>query len=108
MVDFAKRSVTSALTDKEVLLAIPFFVISGAIMTGGVIARRLIKLAKALVNGCPAVWRSQRSAPASFAAIGGSSPVTVIAIGSMMYPPGEGELWAVRQRAGDLGRASGS
>ncbi len=75
------------LTDKNVLLAIPFFVVSGAIMTHGSIARRLVDFAAALTN-----WQPGGLAVAAlggcmmFAAISGSSPVTVIAIGSMMYP----------------------
>ncbi|MEE2836066.1 MAG: TRAP transporter large permease subunit [Myxococcota bacterium] len=88
MVDFTEliRHIT-ALTDKEVLLAIPFFVISGAIMTGGVIAQRLIELAKALVGWMPGgLAIATVGACIFFAAISGSSPVTVIAIGSMMYP----------------------
>jgi C4-dicarboxylate transporter DctM subunit len=88
MGDFTEliRHIT-ALTDKEVLLAIPFFVISGAIMTGGVIAERLIELAKALVGWMPGgLAIATVGACIFFAAISGSSPVTVIAIGSMMYP----------------------
>jgi C4-dicarboxylate transporter DctM subunit len=88
MTDFTEliRHIT-ALTDKEVLLAIPFFVISGAIMTGGVIAQRLIELAKALVGWMPGgLAIATVGACIFFAAISGSSPVTVIAIGSMMYP----------------------
>ena len=41
------------LTDKAVLLAIPFFVVSGAIMTKGGIAKRLISLATALTDWIP-------------------------------------------------------
>jgi C4-dicarboxylate transporter DctM subunit len=88
MADFTEliRHIT-ALTDKEILLAIPFFVISGAIMTGGVIAERLIDLAKAFVGWMPGgLAIATVGACIFFAAISGSSPVTVIAIGSMMYP----------------------
>lgn len=75
------------LTNKNVLLAIPFFVASGAIMSAGSIASRLVAFARALVGWMPGglaiatVW-----ACVFFAAISGSSPVTVIAVGSMMYP----------------------
>lgn len=75
------------LTTKNVLLAIPFFVVSGAIMSAGDIANRLVAFARALVG-----WMPGGLAVATvggcifFAAISGSSPVTVIAIGSMMYP----------------------
>jgi C4-dicarboxylate transporter DctM subunit len=72
---------------KNVLLAIPFFVVSGSIMSAGGIAQRLVDFARALVG-----WMPGGLAVAAvfscviFAAISGSSPVTVIAIGSMMYP----------------------
>ena len=78
---------TRELADKEVLLAIPFFVISGAIMSEGDIARRLIDVAQSTFS-----WLSGGLAVSTvlacvfFAAISGSSPVTVIAIGSIMYP----------------------
>ena len=75
------------LASKEVLLAIPFFVVAGEIMTQGSLARRLIEVAKALFG-----WMPGGLAVAGvvgcifFAAISGSSPVTVIAIGSIMVP----------------------
>ncbi len=75
------------LVGKQELLAIPFFVASGAIMSAGSIAKRLVAFARALVG-----WMPGGLAVATvggcmfFAAISGSSPVTVIAIGGMMYP----------------------
>lgn len=78
---------TRSLADKEVLLAIPFFVLSGAVMTEGDIARRLIAFADALFGALPGgLAISAVFGCAFFAAISGSSPVTVIAIGSIMYP----------------------
>jgi C4-dicarboxylate transporter DctM subunit len=72
---------------KDVLLAIPFFVASGAIMSAGGIASRLVDVARALVGWMPGgLAISAVGACVIFAAISGSSPVTVIAIGSMMYP----------------------
>ncbi|MFV8750070.1 TRAP transporter large permease [Nannocystaceae bacterium ST9] len=72
---------------KDVLLAIPFFVASGAIMSAGGIARRLVDVARALVGWMPGgLAIAAVGACVIFAAISGSSPVTVIAIGSMMYP----------------------
>mgnify|MGYP002631984194 CR=1 FL=1 len=74
-------------TDKEVLLAIPFFVMAGGIMTEGSIARRLIEMAKALIGWFPGgLAMSGVLSCMVFAAISGSSPVTVIAIGSIMVP----------------------
>lgn len=75
------------LTDKNELLAIPFFVISGTIMTHGGIAKRLIDFARALTWWLPGgLGIAAIGGCVLFAAISGSSPVTVIAIGGMMYP----------------------
>ncbi len=74
-------------TDKEVLLAIPFFVMAGAIMTEGSIARRLIDMARSAIGWFPGgLAISGVLSCVIFAAISGSSPVTVIAIGSIMVP----------------------
>ncbi len=73
--------------NKDVLLAIPFFLIAGQIMTHGSIAKRLIEFAKSLVGWMPGgLAVTAIFACLFFAAISGSSPVTVIAIGTMMYP----------------------
>jgi C4-dicarboxylate transporter, DctM subunit len=75
------------LASKEVLLAIPFFVVAGEIMTQGSLARRLIEVAKALFGWMPGGLAVAGVAGCIFfAAISGSSPVTVIAIGSIMVP----------------------
>ncbi len=77
----------ASLTGKNVFLAIPFFVVSGAIMSAGTIATRLVALAEAVVG-----WMRGGLAVAAvlasviFAAISGSSPVTLIAIGGIMFP----------------------
>jgi C4-dicarboxylate transporter DctM subunit len=73
--------------DKEILLAIPLFVLAGQIMTKGSIAPRLIRLASAATAAIPSglVIASVISC-AIFAAISGSSPVTLIAIGSILFP----------------------
>ena len=73
--------------DKDPLLAIPLFVVAGAIMTEGSIARRLIDMAKSALGWLPGgLAISGVFACMVFAAISGSSPVTVIAIGSIMVP----------------------
>jgi C4-dicarboxylate transporter DctM subunit len=75
------------LASKEVLLAIPFFVVAGEIMTQGSLAKRLIDVAKALFGWMPGGLAVAGVAGCIFfAAISGSSPVTVIAIGSIMVP----------------------
>ena len=69
------------------LLAIPFFVLSSHFLTSGGVSRRLIDFARALVG-----WMHGGLAMAAvvscmfFAAISGSSPATVVAIGSIMIP----------------------
>jgi C4-dicarboxylate transporter DctM subunit len=75
------------LASKEVLLAIPFFVVAGEVMTQGSLAQRLIDVAKALFGWLPGGLAVAGVAGCIFfAAISGSSPVTVIAIGSIMVP----------------------
>jgi C4-dicarboxylate transporter DctM subunit len=73
--------------DKEILLAIPLFILAGQIMTKGSISQRLIGVAKSLTAGIPGgLGIAAILSCAVFAAISGSSPVTLIAIGSLMYP----------------------
>ncbi len=73
--------------DKFVLLAIPFFILAGAIMTRGGIARRLIAFVGALVGWFPGgLGMAGVLGCIFFAAISGSSPATVVAIGSIMIP----------------------
>jgi C4-dicarboxylate transporter DctM subunit len=73
--------------DQFVLLAIPFFILAGAVMTRGGIARRLIAFVNALVGGFPGgLAMAGILACIFFAAISGSSPATVVAIGSIMIP----------------------
>jgi C4-dicarboxylate transporter DctM subunit len=77
----------TSLTTKNVFLAIPFFVISGAIMGAGSIARRLVALAEAVVGGVRGgLAVAALLASVIFAALSGSSPVTLIAIGGIMFP----------------------
>jgi C4-dicarboxylate transporter DctM subunit len=72
---------------KEELLAIPFFVLAGNIMTQGTIAERLVGLARAIMGKTPGgLGIATIFACVIFAAISGSSPVTVIAVGSIMFP----------------------
>lgn len=72
---------------KEVLLAIPFFVLAGGLMTSGSIAERLINFARSLIGWVPGgVAVSTVAACLLFAAISGSAPVTVVAIGGIMFP----------------------
>lgn len=73
--------------DSDVLLPIPMFILAGNIMSKGQIAQRLINIMVELtanLRGGLAV--AAVLACAVFAAISGSSIVTLAAIGSIMYP----------------------
>lgn len=73
--------------DRDVLLPIPMFILAGNIMSKGEIAQRLIDIMVELtanIRGGLAV--ATILACAVFAAISGSSIVTLAAIGSIMYP----------------------
>lgn len=74
-----------ATSDHYTLLAIPFFLVSGAFMTSGGVAHRLIDFANATVGhirgGLPI---AAVLACVLFAALSGSSPATVAAVGSIV------------------------
>lgn len=73
--------------NKDMLLAIPFFVAAGQIMTEGSIARRLVAAAQAWFAWLPAgLAVTAVIACIFFAAVSGSSAVTLIAVGSVLYP----------------------
>jgi tripartite ATP-independent transporter DctM subunit len=75
------------LAQQPTLVAIPFFTLAGTLMSRGTIAARLIRLADAMFGWLPGgLAISTVAACALFAAISGSSPVTVITIGTVMYP----------------------
>ncbi|AWN54290.1 TRAP transporter large permease subunit [Methylobacterium sp. 17Sr1-1] len=69
------------------IMAIPFFILSGNFLTHGGVARRMINFATAMIGH----WHGGLGlagvmACALFAAISGSSPATVVAIGSIILP----------------------
>jgi len=73
--------------DKFPLMAIPFFVLAGNIFTSGGVAKRLINLTNVWVGHIPGgLSIASIYACALFAAISGSSPATVVAIGGIMIP----------------------
>lgn len=73
--------------DKEVFLALPLFILCGSVMTRGAIAQRLIDVIQAFTSPIPGGMAvATILSCAIFAAISGSSPVTLLAIGSIMYP----------------------
>jgi len=72
-------------TDSFPLMAIPFFMVAGSLMEKGGISRRLIRLAKSMVGSVSGgLALVTVMASMFFAAISGSSPATVVAIGSIM------------------------
>lgn len=74
-------------TKKPELLSIPFFVLAGNLMTQGAIADRLVAIARAVMGRTPGgLGLAAILSCVIFAAISGSSPVTVIAVGSVMFP----------------------
>ena len=73
--------------DKEVILSIPLFILCGSVMTRGSIAQRLIRILAALTKPLPGgLAVATILSCAVFAAISGSSIVTMLAIGTIMYP----------------------
>jgi C4-dicarboxylate transporter, DctM subunit len=72
---------------KQEFLAIPLFIASGAIMTAGGIATRLVEVFRAALGWLPGgVAVAAVMTCMYFASISGSSPVTLIAVGSIMFP----------------------
>ncbi|MBI5923524.1 MAG: TRAP transporter large permease subunit [Betaproteobacteria bacterium] len=73
--------------EKFEIMAIPFFILAGNFLTHGGVARRMIKFATSMVGH----WHGGLGlagvlACALFAAVSGSSPATVVAIGSILLP----------------------
>jgi len=68
-------------------MAIPFFILAGNFLTHGGVARRMIGFATSLVgHWYGGLALSGVLACALFAAVSGSSPATVVAIGSILLP----------------------
>lgn len=73
--------------DNSVLMSVPFFILAGNIMTRGSMARHLIDVVNCLVGGYPGgLAIATTLACLFFASLSGSSPATVVAIGSIMLP----------------------
>lgn len=72
--------------NKEVLLAVPLFILAGAIMSRGSIAARLIDFMRELTRPIPGgLALAAVLSCAGFAAISGSAAVTLLAVGGIMY-----------------------
>ncbi len=73
--------------EKFEIMAIPFFILAGTFLTHGGVARRMIRFATSMVGHLyGGLGLSGVLACALFAAISGSSPATVVAIGSILLP----------------------
>lgn len=73
--------------DKELILSIPLFILCGNVMTLGSTAKRLIRIMAAITRPLPGgLAVSAVLSCGVFAAISGSSIVTMLAIGTVMYP----------------------
>lgn len=73
--------------EKFEIMAIPFFILAGNFLTHGGVARRMIRFASSMIGH----WHGGLGlagvmACALFAAVSGSSPATVVAIGSVILP----------------------
>ncbi|MBS0319455.1 MAG: TRAP transporter large permease subunit [Proteobacteria bacterium] len=73
--------------EKFEIMAIPFFILAGNFLTHGGVARRMIRFASAMVGHFyGGLGLAGVVACALFAAVSGSSPATVVAIGSILLP----------------------
>lgn len=73
--------------EKFEIMAIPFFILAGNFLTHGGVAKRMIRFATALIgHWYGGLGLAGVLACALFAAVSGSSPATVVAIGSILLP----------------------
>jgi len=73
--------------EKFEIMAIPFFILAGNFLTHGGVARRMIAFASSMVgHWAGGLGLAGVMACALFAAVSGSSPATVVAIGSIILP----------------------
>src|SRR5574343_1796381 len=73
--------------EKFEIMAIPFFILAGNFLTHGGVAKRMINFATSIVgHWYGGLGLAGVLACALFAAVSGSSPATVVAIGSILLP----------------------
>src|SRR5512137_636022 len=73
--------------EKFEIMAIPFFILAGNFLTHGGVAKRMIRFGTAMVGHLHGgLALAGVLACALFAAVSGSSPATVVAIGSILLP----------------------
>ncbi|SIS83242.1 TRAP transporter large permease [Phaeovulum vinaykumarii] len=79
------QTLYNAMAGHATLLAIPFFILASSFMSTGGVAQRIIRFAVACVGHLPGgLAISGVLACMMFAALSGSSPATVVAIGSIV------------------------
>ena len=90
MTDVPLQSVALKLftgIEKFEIMAIPFFILAGNFLTHGGVAKRMINFATSMVgHWYGGLGLAGVMACALFAAVSGSSPATVVAIGSILLP----------------------
>ena len=94
--------------EKFEIMAIPFFILAGNFLTHGGVAKRMIRFATSLVgHWAGGLGLGAVVACALFAAISGSSPATVVAVGSILIPSMVKSGYPVRFGAGVVAASGG-
>ncbi|MDO9080276.1 MAG: TRAP transporter large permease subunit, partial [Desulfuromonadales bacterium] len=94
--------------EKFEIMAIPFFILAGNFLTHGGVAKRMINFATSMVghfHGGLALGGV--IACALFAAVSGSSPATVVAIGSILLPAMVKQGYPMKFGVGVIGTSGG-
>ncbi len=88
------------------LMAIPMFILAGSLLSKGSSAHRIIEFAKSIVGHLPGgLPMAAIFASIIFAAVSGSSPATVVAIGSIMFTAIEDAGYPKRYAIGTVATA---
>ncbi|MDA3907571.1 MAG: TRAP transporter large permease subunit, partial [Sulfurimonas sp.] len=92
--------------DSYSLMAIPMFILAGALLSKGSASTRIIEFAKAVVGHLPGgLPIAAIFASIIFAAVSGSSPATVVAVGSIMYGAIKAEGYPTKYAVGTIATA---
>ncbi|MGH1578612.1 TRAP transporter large permease [Planktotalea sp.] len=84
--DYFIQDVWSAM-DRELVVAVPLFILVGSVMSRGSIAKRLVDVMIAITRPIPGgLAVATILSCAVFSAISGSSIVTMLAVGSVLHP----------------------
>ena len=94
--------------EKFEIMAIPFFILAGNFLTHGGVARRMIRFATSMVgHWYGGMGLASVLACALFAAISGSSPATVMAVGSILIPAMVAQGYPLRFGTGIIATSGG-